>query len=202
LRRRWSWNPDAPPQWREKMLRQFNLGPIGGAGALLGAALLAMFVPGQALAGDRIGSLQCRLSGNTLGVLVENQTVDCLYEDDREGLAPAHYVGKLTKVGANFSVNGPGEMVWGVIAATGHFGPGALQGSYAGPETTVKVGVGGGGALLIGGNNNTVSLQPLEVETGKGFGLTAGAESLELIYVPDAPPPIFPHSYRKHKRHG
>ena len=184
------------------MLKLLTLGPIGLGSAVFGAALLAVSVPGETLAGDRIGSLQCRLSGNTLGVLVENQTVDCLYEDDREGLAPAHYVGKLTKVGADFSVNGPGEMVWGVIAATGHVGPGALQGSYAGPETTVKIGVGGGGALLIGGNNNTVSLQPLEVETGKGFGLTAGAESLELTYVPDLPPPAFPHSYRRHWRHG
>jgi len=184
------------------MLRPFNLAPIGGAGALLGAALLAVSVPGETLAGDRIGSLQCRLSGNTLGVLVENQTVDCLYEDDREGLAPAHYVGKLIKVGVNVSVNGPGEMVWGVIAATSHVGPGALQGSYAGPETTVKVGVGGGGAILIGGNNNTVSLQPFEVESGRGFGLTAGAESLELTYVPDLPPPVFLHSYRRHHHNG
>lgn len=175
--------------------------PIGWAGAISAAALLAILAPGQALAGDRIGSLQCRLSGNSLGILVENQTVDCLFEDDAEGVAPAHYVGTLSKVGANISVNGPGEMVWGVIAATGHVGPGALQGAYAGPETTVKVGLGGGGAILIGGNNNTISLQPFEAEAGKGFGLTAGIEKLTLTYVPDAPPPVFPHSYRRHRRH-
>ena len=171
-------------------------------GAVFGAALLALIAPGQALALDRVGSLQCRLSGSSLSVLVENQTVDCLYEDDREGLAPGHYVGRLTKVGANFSVDGPGELAWGVVAATRDIGPGALQGSYAGPETTVKVGVGGGGALLVGGSNNTISLQPLEVETGKGFGLTAGAESLVLTYVPDVPPPVFPRSYRRHHHHG
>ena len=184
------------------MLNTFKLGPAGLGGAVIGAALLAIVVPGQALAGDRIGSLQCRLSGSSLSVLVENQTVDCLYEDDREGVAPGHYVGKLTKVGANFSVDGPGQLAWGVNAATRDIGPGALQGAYAGPETTVKVGVGGGGALLVGGSNNTISLQPLEVETGKGFGLTAGAESLNLTYVPDLPPPVFPHSYRRHKHHG
>jgi len=183
------------------MLGQLKLGSIGLGGASLAAALLALVLPGQALAGDRIGSLQCRLSGSSLSVLVENQTVDCLYEDDRDGVAPGHYVGKLTKVGANFSIDGPGQLAWGVIAATRDVGPGALAGSYAGPETTVKVGVGGGGALLVGGSNNTISLQPLEVETGKGFGLTAGAESLDLIFVPDAPPPVFPHSLRKHKHH-
>jgi len=183
------------------MGKLLKFGPMGWAGAACGAALLAILVPGQALAADRIGSLQCRLSGNSLGVLVENQTVDCLYEDDAEGVAPAHYVGKLTKVGANISVNGPGEMVWGVIAATGHVGPGALQGTYAGPETTVKVGVGGGGAILVGGNNNTISLQPFEAEAGKGFGLTAGIENLTLTYVPEPPQPPFPHSYRKQKRH-
>jgi len=183
------------------MLRLFKLGSIGVGCAVFGA-LLAIVAPSQALAGDRIGSLQCRLSGSSLSVLVENQTVDCLYEDDREGLAPGHYVGRLTKVGANFSVDGPGELAWGVVAATRDIGPGALAGSYAGPETTVKVGVGGGGALLVGGSNNTISLQPLEVERGKGFGLTAGAESLDLTYVPDLPPPVFPRSYRRHHHHG
>jgi hypothetical protein len=183
------------------MRKLLKFGPIALGGAI-SAALLAVVVPVEGLAGDRIGALQCRLSGSSFGVLVENQTVDCLYEDEREGVAPGHYVGKLTKVGADIGVNGPGEMAWGVIAATIHIGPGALQGAYAGPETTVKVGRGGGGAILVGGNNNTISLQPFEVETGRGFGLTAGVESLTLTYVPDLPPPVFPHSYRRHPHHG
>jgi len=158
----------------------------------LGAALLvAAFAPTGASAGDRAGALQCRLSGNGVSILIENQELDCVFQDDDEGYAPVHYVGKLTKVGANITVNGPGEIVWGVVAATAHPGPGALSGSYAGPNTSVKVGVGGGGALLVGGNDNTVSLQPISLEAGSGLGVTAGIESLVLAYVPDRPAPPF-----------
>jgi len=173
-----------------------KLGSSAATRALFGAAFLVAVAPMAASAGDRVGALQCRLSGSSLGVLVENQTLDCLFEDDDEGARPAHYVGTLTKVGANISINGPGEIVWVVGAATSHVGPGALQGSYAGPEAGVKLGVGGGGAILVGGSDHTVSLQPFSIEAGSGLGVTAGIESLTLTYVPDAPPPAFRHSHR------
>lgn len=173
-------------------MRDFLIERLGGARrAMAGALLLAAFAPGAALAGDRGGVLQCRLSGNDVSVLVENQTVDCVFEDDDEGLAPVHYVGKLTKIGAGATINAPSEAVWVVVAATGHVGPGALAGHYAGPNAGAKVGIGGSGALLVGGSDNTVSLQPVELEAGAGFGFNAGVESLELLYVPEYPAPRF-----------
>jgi hypothetical protein len=168
-----------------------NFRPRRAARALCGAILLAAFAPGVASAGDRAGALQCRLSGNNITILMENQTLDCVFQDDDEGAQPVHYIGKLTKVGANITVNGPGEIVWLVGAATGHVGPGALAGAYGGPNTSLKVGVGGGGALLVGGSDNTISLQPLSLEGGSGLGFTAGIESLILTYVPDQPPPPY-----------
>ena len=165
------------------------------AQALCGAVLLAAFAPGVASAGERAGALQCHLSGNNITVIVENQTLDCVFQGIDERAAPAHYIGTLSKLGANLTINGPGDIVWLVAAATGHVGPGALAGDYVGPETTVKAGVGGGGALLVGGSDNTVSLQPLEVEGGAGLGLTAGIERLTLAYVPDQPPPPFRHRH-------
>ncbi|MGA8172680.1 MAG: DUF992 domain-containing protein [Methylocystis sp.] len=173
------------------MRNLLNFDRYRAAHALCGAVLLAALAPGVASAGDRAGALQCRLSGNNLTIIVENQALDCVFQDDDERAAPVHYVGKLTKIGANLTVNGPGEVMWLVAAATGHVGPGALAGDYAGPGTTVKAGLGGGGALLVGGNNNTISLQPLEVEAGSGLGVTAGIQSLTLAYVPDQPPPRF-----------
>lgn len=162
---------------------------------LCGGVFIAMLAPGAAFAGDRIGLLECHLSGNGVRVLVENQDLDCVYQDEAEGVPPQHYVGKLTKVGANLTFNGPGDLVWGVLAATRTVGPGALAGQYAGPEATVKVGVGGGGAILVGGSNNTLSLQPFNVEEGTGIGVTAGVESLTLAFVPDQPPPPMKHRH-------
>ena len=157
---------------------------------------LAALAPAAALAGEQVGVLECHLSGNGITVLIENQALDCVYEDEIGGGGPQHYIGKLTKVGANIGVNGPGDLLWGVVAATNALAPGALTGDYVGPEASLKVGVGGGGAILVGGSNNTISLQPFNVEGGEGLGLSAGAENVALTFVPDQPPPPM-----KHKHH-
>lgn len=174
--------------------------------ALSAACVLALLTPAAALAGDRVGTLQCRLLGSGVSVLVENQQIDCAYRDDAEGGFPSHYVGTLTKVGANVTINGPGELGWGVVAATDHIGPGALAGNYVGPGVSAKVGIGGGGSALVGGSDNTFSLQPFNVQAGSGFGWTAGVESLTLVYVPPPPPPAprrghVHHHYHGHKHH-
>jgi hypothetical protein len=156
----------------------------------LGAAgVLALLVPTAALAGDRVGTLQCKLMGNGLTVLIENQQVDCNYRDSKEGADPVHYTGVLTKVGPNITINGQGELGWGVVAETADpIGPGALAGEYTGGGVSGKIGVGGGGAMLVGGSNQTFSLQPFSIEAGSGLGWNAGVEKLTLTYVPPAPP--------------
>ncbi|MBG0797953.1 DUF992 domain-containing protein [Methylocystis sp. L43] len=168
--------------------------------ALSGVFALAMLAPASAFAGDRVGILQCRLLGNGISVLVENQQMDCIYRDNAEGAAPAHYAGALTKVGANVTINGPGQLSWGVVAATDHLGPGALAGSYIGPGVSAKLGVGGGGAALVGGSDNIFSLQPFNVQAGSGVGWTAGVESLTLAYIPP-PPPLAPRRGHVHHHH-
>jgi hypothetical protein len=165
---------------------------------LAGVCMLALMAPAVASAGDRIGTLQCRLLGNDVSVIVENQQIDCMFRDEAEGAVPAHYTGTLTKVGPNITVNGQGELGWGVIAETDHVGPGALAGTYVGPGVSAKVGVGGGGSMLVGGSDNTFSLQPFNVQAGTGLGWNAGVESLTLAYVPPPPPPPAHHGRRRH----
>ena len=164
--------------------------------ALRGALVLGAFLPAAAFAGDRIGVLECHLSGNGPSLLVENQSVDCVFANDRVNRRD-HYAGKLTKIGANIGVNGKGDLLWGVVAATSQHGPGALAGDYAGPEASAKVGVGVGAAALVGGSNQTFSLQPVNVEGGSGLGFTAGVENLTLVYVPDRPAPRLHYRHRR-----
>jgi hypothetical protein len=173
------------------MAHNFKLGR-----ALRGAIILTAIMPAAAFAGDRIGALECHLSGSGPSILVENQSVDCVFASDRGGPRSDHYIGKLTKIGANLSVNGKGDLLWGVVAATSSHGRGALAGDYAGPEASAKVGVGVGAAALVGGSDKTFSLQPLNVEGGSGIGFTAGVESLSLAYVSDRPAPKM--RYRHH----
>ena len=152
---------------------------------------------GTALAQSAIvGSLQCHLSGGVGMILMENQALDCVYQDE-SGAPPSHYIGRLTNVGANIGISGPGELVWAVVAVTGSIGPGALAGDYVGAQGSVAVGAGPGGAVLVGGNNNTVSLQPLSMQVGAGLNLSAGIGNLNLQYMPVTPPPPF-----RAKKHG
>ncbi len=166
-----------------------------------GALIFATLLPTTVFAGERIGALECHLSGNGPSILVENQSVDCVFASDRGG-RPAHYVGKLTKIGANIGANGHGDLLWGVVAATGKIGRGALAGEYVGPEASVKVGVGVGAAALVGGSHQTFSLQPLNVEGGAGLGFTAGVESLTLVYVSDRPAPKMRHRHLNDAHQG
>ena len=170
---------------------------VGLGRAVSGACLLALLAPASAFAGDRVGTLQCRLAGNSISVVVENQQMDCIYRDDAEGAIPAHYIGALTKVGANLTINGPGELAWGVVAATDHIGPGALAGAYMGPEVSAKVGVGGGGAILVGGSDNTFSLQPFSGRSRRGCGMDRRRRALDARLCSaaasaHAAPPPFP----------
>jgi len=168
--------------------------------ALYAASVLAGLAPAVALAqSSRVGVLQCHLSGGVGMILAENQVLDCVYKDNAGG-PPSHYIGRLTNVGANIGISGPGRMIWGVVAATKILGPGALAGDYVGAQGSVAVGAGAGGAVLVGGSNNTISLQPISVSIGTGVNVSAGLGNLNLQYMPVTPPPPFTGAGRHGKK--
>jgi hypothetical protein len=171
------------------MSRKLMLAYVAGCG--LGMAPLSAL--GQTAT---IGTLQCHLSGGVGMILIENQALDCVYK----GLSgpQQHYIGRLTNVGANIGISGPGEMIWEVVTATNKVGPGDLAGDYAGAQGSVAVGGGVGGAVLIGGSNKSISLQPVSVSVGSGLNLSAGFGNLNLQYMPVTPPPPF-HVVKQHK---
>ncbi|MBL1255727.1 MULTISPECIES: DUF992 domain-containing protein [unclassified Methylocystis] len=159
--------------------------------SLAGLAFLGLaLVPANALAQTAtVGTLQCHLSGGVGMILVENQVADCVYKG--QSAPPQHYIGRLTNVGANIGISGPGEMIWEVVTATNKVGPGALAGDYAGAQGSVAVGAGVGGAVLVGGSSNSISLQPISVSADTGLNLSAGIGNLNLQYMPVTPPPPF-----------
>ena len=146
----------------------------------------------------KVGALQCYMSGGVGMILIENQALDCVYKDDAGGPA-SHYIGRLTNVGANIGISGPGYMVWEVVAATKGL-PGALAGDYVGAQGSIAVGAGAGGAVLVGGSKNTISLQPISVSAGTGLNLSAGVGNINLQYMPVTPPPPFQDSNRSGKK--
>jgi hypothetical protein len=151
----------------------------------------ALFVVGLSSAAfaqtAKVGTLVCHISGGVGMILTENQALDCVFTD-RNG-ATSHYIGRLTNVGVNIGISGPGQMVWGVLAATNSVAPGALAGDYAGAQGSVALGAGVGGAVLVGGSGKTISLQPVSVSAGTGLNLSAGIGNVSLQYMPVTPPP-------------
>ena len=105
--------------------------------ALCGATLLAVLASAAALAqSSKVGVLQCNLSGGVGMIIAENQALDCVFKNQAGG-PPSHYIGRLTNVGANIGISGPGRMVWAVVAATNQVAPGALTGDYVGAQGSV-----------------------------------------------------------------
>jgi len=158
-----------------------------------GLAVIAALLPATAFAGGAaIGTLQCRISGGVGMILMENQALDCVYQGARGG-KPSHYIGRLTNVGANIGINGPGVMTWEVVAAVKQPGPGDLAGDYVGAQGDVAAGAGVGGALLVGGSQNAFSLQPVSFSLNSGLDLSVGFGKISLQYMPvTAAPPLQP----------
>jgi hypothetical protein len=156
-------------------------------------AVIAALLPAAALADSAvIGTLQCHISGGVGMILMENQALDCVYQGIKGG-KPSHYIGRLTNVGANIGINGPGVMTWEVVAAVKQPGPGDLAGDYVGAQGDVAVGAGVGGALLVGGSQNAFSLQPVSFSLNSGLDLSVGFGKISLQYMPvTAAPPLHP----------
>lgn len=164
-----------------------SLAPVSSR--LCAAFLIAALAPTLASAQPvKVGSLVCHISGGVGMILMENQALDCVYQD-ASGAPPSHYIGRLTNVGVNIGISGPGQLVWGVVTATKSIAPGALAGDYVGAEGSVAVGVGAGGAVLVGGSNKSISLQPISVSAETGLNLSAGIGNISLQYMPVTPPP-------------
>jgi len=136
-------------------------------GLTLASALVAAaaFAPGAASAQSlKAGVLQCHVSGGVGMILMSNQSLDCVFKS-KAGAPSQHYIGRLTNVGANIGISGPGRMVWAVLAATRDIAPGALAGEFVGAQGQIAVGAGAGGAVLVGGSNHAISLQPISAST-------------------------------------
>lgn len=156
---------------------------------LLTVSLFAALVPAAASGQSaKVGTLVCHISGGVGMILMENQALDCVFQD-ASGASPSHYIGRLTNVGVNIGISGPGQLVWGVVAATSTVAPGALAGDYVGAQGSVAAGVGAGGAVLVGGSDKTISLQPVSVSAETGLNLSAGVGNINLQYMPVTPPP-------------
>jgi len=89
--------------------------------AALGVAALAGPAAAQAV---KVGTLTCNVASGFGFILGSSKSVNCTYAG--VGGHYEHYVGNITKIGADIGYTAGGILVWTVVAPVGVMVPGAL----------------------------------------------------------------------------
>jgi hypothetical protein len=148
--------------------------------AIVGIAALA--APASAQSAVKVGTLSCNVASGFGFIFGSSKALNCTYSG--VGGQYEHYMGNITKFGADIGYTSGGIIVWTVVAPVAIMHPGALAGAYAGGTASATVGVGLGANALVGGSNNTVALQPLSIEGNTGLNVAAGVASITLSAAP------------------
>jgi hypothetical protein len=145
------------------------------------AGVAALAGPASAQSAVNVGTLTCNVASGFGFIFGSSKALNCTFS----GLGRAeHYVGNITKFGADIGYTSGGVLVWTVVAPVAVMVPGALTGNYGGGTASATVGVGVGANALIGGSTNTVALQPLSIEGNTGLNVAAGIAGVTLTAAP------------------
>jgi hypothetical protein len=148
---------------------------IAAIAATLGLAAIASSA--QA-APTRVGVLTCEVSGGVGLIITSSKALACTFRPQKG--AREAYAGTVRKFGLDVGATSGGRLVWAVYAPTRSWQRGALAGAYTGASADASVGVGGGANVLVGGSNQTISLQPVSVQSQRGVNLALGVSAVEL----------------------
>ena len=148
--------------------------------AIVGVAALA--APASAQSAVKVGTLTCNVASGFGFIFGSSKALNCTYAG--VGGRYEHYMGNITKFGADIGYTSGGVLVWTVVAPVAVMQPGALAGAYAGATASATVGVGVGANALVGGSNNTVALQPVSIEGNTGLNVAAGIASITHSSAP------------------
>ena len=156
---------------------------IGGIFTLT-AALSLLATPAPAQTATQIGRLSCDVSAGVGFILVQKQTLRCLFTPANGG-APEPYLGRIDEFGVALGAVSQGHLIWGVIAPASGIPRGALSGTYVGVGAEATAGAGLGANVLVGGTGRAFSLQPVSVEGQVGLNIAGGVTTVTLL-----PPPL------------
>ncbi len=150
----------------------FFLAPVfGGGGAYADSA------------GIKLGVLKChQVQGSGVNLLIHSTVqVTCLFTS-ATGERQAIYKGETgIGLGIDLNWNKSETIIFTVFGATGNVGGShPLAGKYLGGRASVSVGIGAGVQVMVGAGKNHFTLQPLALESARGFGVAAGLGYLYL----------------------
>ncbi len=134
-------------------------------------------------AGIKFGVLRCdQVPGTGINLLIHSTVqVNCVFTSVT-GERQAFYKGETgIGLGIDLNWNKSETIVFTVLGVTGNVGGShPLAGKYLGGRASVSVGIGAGVQVLVGAGKNHFTLQPLALESARGFGVAAGLGYLYL----------------------
>jgi hypothetical protein len=136
-------------------------------------------------AGLEIGVLKCSVvPGSRVNLLIRS-TADVSCTFNNQGTLERYQGEAGIALGLDLSFKTEENMAFAVISATSNATPGSytLAGKYVGGQAAASVGIGLGAKVLVGAGNQSLSLQPLALETNKGLGASAG---IGFLYIEKA----------------
>lgn len=157
----------------------------------IAAVLVSLFAlsvtPAQAedKAGLKIGVLKCSVvPGSRVNLLIRS-TADVSCTFNNQGVIERYNGEAGIALGLDLSFKSEENMAFAVISATSDASAGsyALAGKYVGGQAAATAGVGLGAKVLVGAGDNSLSLQPVALETNKGLGASAG---IGFLYIEKA----------------
>jgi len=133
--------------------------------------------------GFKLGVLKChQVQGSGINLLVHSTVqVNCMFTS-ATGERQALYKGESgIGLGIDLNWNKSETIAFTVLGATSNVaGSHPLAGKYVGGRASAAAGVGTGIQVLVGAGINQFTLQPLAIESARGFGVAAGLGYLYL----------------------
>lgn len=136
----------------------------------------------EAQSGAPAGRLTCQV-GSGIGMVVTSQRpMDCRFAPRRGPVQ--RYTGVVRNFGLDLGSIRGSTMSWRVYGPYARTPAGALNGRFGGATAGASVVAGASANILVGGRDNSVSLQPLSIQSARGINLAVGVTGFELTYVP------------------
>ncbi len=146
--------------------------------ALSALTLSLLATPALADAGVEVGRLTCNAVSGTNFIIGSTKTLDCQFKTLSGKVEP--YRAEISRFGIDIGKVKKMTIVWGVVAPSKTLKPGSLAGDYAGISADLSIGAGAGANALVGGLENSITLQPLSVQSQTGTNIAAGVAGMKL----------------------
>lgn len=149
---------------------------------LAAIALLASLIPATAQEpGIELGTLDCAIDAGTGFIFGSTKDLRCTFTPTNTQFTPESYFGAVSKYGLDIGATKETVMRWLVLGPSNNiYAPGQLAGDYVGASAEVTAIFGAGANILVGGSGQTMTLQPLSVQTQTGLNLALGVSQFQL----------------------